>query len=399
VKNPINYKSGKISFDGKLVSTLVKKYPTPFYLYSKRLFKDNFQTFEKAAKKAGVPNPKICFAMKSNSNLDVLKTLKKAGSGVDIVSVGELKLALKAGFTPKDVVFSGVGKTEEEIKFALRKNIYSFNVESIEELEQINSLAGKLKKRARICFRLNPQVDVKTHKHISTGNKTHKFGILAEDIVEASKNKKLWTHSDLKGISFHIGSQLTCFKATKKAIKNLCKCAKATGADLEFLDVGGGLGIDYQHQRGLNPNIDEYMGIVSKQIKKYYGDIPTVVFEPGRIIAARAGIFVASVIRNKTSEDYRFVIVDGGMNDFMRPSLYDAYHEIYPNKKVTSKTKVINMDIVGPICETADCFGSNRKLPANLKHGDFLVIADTGAYGHTMSNNYNMREKPKEILI
>lgn len=397
--NNITYKKSKIHFDNVSIDELIKKNKTPFYLYSKNILTKNYQTFKNAATNAGITNSKVCFAMKSNSNLKLLKQLKKLGAGCDIVSGGELALAIKAGFKGSDIVFSGVGKTPKEITAALKANIYSFNVESIEELEQIYQIGKKLNKKPNICFRLNPQVIAKTHKHISTGNTTHKFGILDKDIIKAAKTKKYWSVCQLKGISIHIGSQLTCLKATKKAINNLCECARAIPQQVEFLDVGGGLGVAYKKEDKNNiPDVSEYMTLVYKQIKKYFEQLPQIVFEPGRIIAASCGIFVTSVIRNKKSEGYNFIIVDGGMNDFVRPSLYNAYHEIYPSKKITAKSKIVKSDIVGPICETADCFGTNRDLPA-LKSGDFLVIADTGAYGHTMSSNYNMRDKPKEVII
>lgn len=262
----------------------------------------------------------------------------------------------------------------------------------------INELAHRKGKRARVSFRLNPKVHAKTHKFISTGNKTHKFGLLQEDVLKALKNSKYWTSTNLVGLSIHIGSQLTNLKATKKALKVLCETAKKCGQDLEFLDVGGGLGINYD-PKSKPANINEYMQFIYSTLKKYFPErIPKVVFEPGRVIAARSGAFVTKVIRNKVSEGQRFLIVDGGMNDFVRPSLYNAYHEIFPSKEVTKKTKLIATDVVGPVCETTDFFGNQRKLPP-LKANEFLVIADTGAYGQTMASNYNLRVRSAEIVI
>jgi diaminopimelate decarboxylase len=405
IKNssPLCYKKGKLHFDNIPLSTIAKKVKTPFYLYSERTLLENYQVFLDSALMAKIEEPLICFALKANPNLKLLKSLAKAGAGADIVSQGELKRALDAGIKAEKIVFSGVGKTTEEIRKGLKAGIYSFNVESIEELKLINFEASKLRKKARVAFRLNPKVHAKTHKHISTGFKTHKFGLLKEDILKTLKKKSLWTHTDLVGLSIHIGSQLTCLKATKKAIKELSTLALEVKLPLEFLDVGGGLGVDYgpdEEKRFSTPK--QYMDIISKELKssfysKYSFDLkPRIVFEPGRVIAARAGAFITSVVRTKKSEDCHFAIVDGGMNDFVRASLYGAYHDILTEKKGGAKT--VKTDIVGPICETADCFGTGRALPS-LKAGDLISVADVGAYGFSMASHYNMRELPKEIVI
>jgi diaminopimelate decarboxylase len=304
---------------------------------------------------------------------------------------------------PEKIVFSGVGKTEEEILFALKvskKGIYSFNVESLEELELINRCAKKLGRKARICFRLNPVVKPKTHKFISTGNKTHKFGLLEKEVLSSLGHKKYWSHSKLVGLSVHIGSQLLDLKATRQAIQRLSEVALNTKAELEFLDVGGGLGVDYHPDDTKKlPSIQEYMQLIAKGLgQHFYARTelrPRIVFEPGRRIVAKAGIFVMQVLRNKVSENNHFVIVDGGMNDFMRPSLYGAYHGLLPVKEAPAKK---TCHVVGPICETSDCFGSDRKLP-ELKTGDLLVLQDTGAYGYSMGSNYNLRGRPLELLL
>jgi diaminopimelate decarboxylase len=397
------YKNKSLHFSQTEISLIAKKHKTPFYLYSEKILSDNYLEFFEGAKSAGVQNPLVCFALKSNPNLELLKILAKLGSGADIVSGGELKRALAAGIPAKKIVFSGVGKTKEEIIFALKaakEGIYSFNVESLEELELINKCAKKLNKTARICFRLNPVVRPKTHKFISTGNKTHKFGLLEKDILASLKQKKLWTHSSLVGLSVHIGSQLLDLKATKKAIATLCEVALKTDHPLEFLDVGGGLGVDYHPEDSARlPSIETYMNLVSTTIETHYykksSGRPRIVFEPGRRIVAKAGIFVMSVLRNKISEDNHFVIVDGGMNDFVRPSLYGAYHGLLPAREGKAH---ITCHVVGPICETSDCFGSNRKLP-QMTEGDLLVLQDTGAYGFSMGSNYNLRGRPLELLV
>jgi diaminopimelate decarboxylase len=398
----LTYIDHKLHFGKVDITRVAQKHRTPFFLYSEEILKRNFKEFSEGAKEAGLRKPLICFALKSNSNRELLHILAAEGSGADIVSGGELKRALEAGIDSQKIVFSGVGKTEEEIVFALKvskKGIYSFNVESLEELELINSCARKHKREARICFRLNPVVQPKTHKYISTGNKTHKFGLLEKDVLNSLKDKKLWTHSKLVGLSIHIGSQLLDLKATKLAIMKLSEVALKTKINLEFLDVGGGLGVDYHPEDSAKlPSIQHYMNLVSQTLEKSYytktENTPRVVFEPGRRIVAKAGIFVMKVLRNKVSENNHFVIVDGGMNDFMRPSLYGAYHGLLP---VIDKKAQVNCHVVGPICETSDCFGSNRKLP-KLQSGDLLVLEDTGAYGYSMGSNYNLRGRPLELL-
>lgn len=399
----LDYKKKKLHFSELDIESVAKKHKTPFFLYSEDILTDNYLAFYQGALDANLVNPLICFAMKSNPNKELIKILSKLGSGADIVSGGELKRALGAGIPANKIVFSGVGKTEEEIIFALKlpgKGINSFNVESLEELEMINACAKKLKKLARICFRLNPVVKPKTHKFISTGNKTHKFGLLENDVLSSLGKSKYWSHSQLVGLSVHIGSQLLDLKATKKAIKTLCEVGLKTKANLEFLDVGGGLGIDYHPDETKKlPSIESYMTLVAETLDKHFYSKsttrPRVVFEPGRRIVAKAGIFVMKVIRNKVSEKNHFVIVDGGMNDFMRPSLYGAFHDLIPAKEAKATH---DCHIVGPICETSDCFGSNRLLPY-LKPSDLLILKDTGAYGYSMGSNYNLRGRPLELLI
>lgn len=399
----VTYKKKRLHFSGANVAAVAAKHRTPFFLYSEEILSRNFLQFRDGAKAAGLIDPLICFALKSNPNKELLKVLGKLGSGADIVSGGELRRALEAGIDPMKIVFSGVGKTEDEIRYALKASkdgIYSFNVESIEELELINTLAKALKKTARVCFRYNPVVQPKTHAYISTGNKTHKFGILENDILEALKKKSLWTNAKLVGLSVHIGSQLLDLEATREALVRLSETAFKTQTQLEFLDVGGGLGVDYHpDDTKVLPSIETYMNLIAEVFQKHYypkTDVrPRVVFEPGRRIVARAGIFVMSVLRNKVSEENVFVIVDGGMNDFVRPSLYGAYHGLLPVKESEASQEC---HVVGPICETSDCFGSGRKLP-KFKTGDLLILQDTGAYGYSMGSNYNLRGRPLELLL
>lgn len=401
--SPLQYKKNKLTFDGMPLEKIAQRRATPFYLYSKKTLDHYFKAFVSSAHSHRISQPLVCYAVKANGNLDVLKRLRVLGSGADVVSVGELKKALKAGISPDKIVFSGVAKTEDEIRFAIKcgkTGIYSFNVESIEELDLINQVAKKEKRKARVAFRLNPQVNAKTHKHISTGNKTHKFGLLKDDILEAMAVKELWTHTNLVGLSIHIGSQLTDMRATVAAIKELSNLALMIGRPLEFLDVGGGLGIDYtEEERAKLASIDHYMDIVSKALQKFYYSksehTPRVVFEPGRILVGKMGVLVSRVVRTKMSDNCHFTIIDAGMNDLIRPALYEAHHDVMPE---TKGKNMITTDIVGPICETADCFGTKRKLPS-LKAGDLVVIDNAGAYGHTMASHYNEREIAKEVLI
>ena len=404
--SPLQYKKNKLTFDGFSLDKLAMKHQTPFYLYSKKTLDFYYQTFARAAKNNAIPNPLICYAVKANANLEILNRLAKLGSGADVVSVGELKKALKAGIFPEKIVFSGVAKTEKEIRFALKcgkTGIYSFNVESIEELELINTVAKQVKRTARVAFRLNPQVNAKTHKHISTGNKTHKFGLLKSDILESLSVPTFWTHTKLVGLSIHIGSQLTELKATVTAIKELSNLALEINKPLEFLDVGGGLGIDYTNEeRAKLASIDYYMQTISEALQTYYYDklkdetyCPRILFEPGRILVGKMGVLVSRVVRTKTSDNCHFTIIDAGMNDLIRPALYEAHHEVMPE---TQSKKLITTDIVGPICETSDCFGTKKKLPA-LKSGDIVVINNAGAYGHSMASRYNEREIAKEVIV
>ena len=399
----LEYKNKKLQFSKIDIAAVAKKTKTPFYLYSEEILAKNYTEFYQGAVNAGLEKPLVCFALKSNPNKELVKILAKLGSGADIVSGGELKRALECGIPAEKIVFSGVGKTEEEILYALKISkgkLFSFNVESLEELELLNACAKKTKTVARVCFRLNPVVKPKTHKYISTGNKTHKFGLLEKDVLSYLSEKKYWSHSKLVGLSIHIGSQLLDLKATKKAIAKMCEIALKTKAQIEFLDVGGGLGVDYHPSETKKlPTIADYMAVVNKTLhKEFYSksDLkPRVVFEPGRRIIAKAGILVMRVLRNKISEDNHFVIVDGGMNDFMRPSLYGAYHGLTP---VQEAKPTLSCHVVGPICETSDCFGSGRPLPA-MKAGDLMILEDTGAYGYSMGSNYNLRGRPLELLI
>jgi len=382
--------------------------PTPFYLYNEQILLDNFKRFQAAAVKNNIPNPLVCYALKANANPKLVSLLAKAGAGADIVSGGELKRALSSRVPAQHIVFSGVGKTQGEIDTALttdEEGILAFNVESISELELIAQRAKHFGKKAKVALRYNPEVHAMTHKHISTGHRTHKFGLIKKDIITLMKKKALWKNVQFQGLSVHIGSQLLDFEATGKAVERACKLLREIDQPFHFLDVGGGLGVDYapteRAPKGVD-RLDDYMKIVSENVHRHLikpkivGEDFRVLFEPGRSIVARAGLFITKVLRTKDSGANHFVIVDGGMNDFGRTSLYGAYHEILPFKKTAKAVR--KTTVVGPICETADCFASGRKL-LPMKENEFLAVADTGAYGFSMSSHYNLRNLPKEYLL
>lgn len=373
------------------VRTIASKVGTPFYLYSLATLKRHFNVFNESSK---VLNSIVCYSVKANSNIAILNFLFKMGWGADIVSGGELFRAIKAGVDTKKVVYSGVGKTETEIAFALKSDILMFNVESLSEVYLINEIAGKMGKKARISFRINPNVDPKTHPYISTGLKKNKFGINIKQAITAYEKAEKLNNIDIVGLDCHIGSQLTeisPFNDAVEIINKLLLKITAKGIDIKYLDLGGGLGITYENE--MPPHPSTYMNSIKKILAGYGGQ---VIFEPGRLIAGNSGIFVTRVIHNKDAGSKKFVIVDGGMNDLLRPALYEAYHEIVPViKKSGAKLKV---DIVGPICESADFLGKDRTI-SGVESGDLLAVFSAGAYGFSMSSNYNSRPRVAEVLV
>ncbi|MBW1741024.1 MAG: diaminopimelate decarboxylase [Deltaproteobacteria bacterium] len=364
---------------------------TPFYLYSHATLRHHFLTFEKAFER--VPHL-ICFSAKSNSNLAVLRLFASLGSGLDIVSGGELFRGLQAGIPPNRIVYSGVGKREDEIVYALQSGILMFNIESFQELELINRCSARLKKEAPISLRVNPDVDSKTHPYISTGLKENKFGLDMESAAEAYKSATAFSHVKVIGISCHIGSQVTevaPFVDALHRIKALIATLETLGISISYLDLGGGLGITYDRESPPHPN--EY----SRAILGAIGDSPfTLILEPGRVIVGNAGILVTRVLYTKRSEAKDFVIVDAAMNDLVRPSLYNAYHAI--ERVVKDEKETIKADVVGPICESADFLARDRHIP-RVEAGDLLAIMSAGAYGFTMSSNYNSRPRVPEVMV
>ena len=373
------------------VPEIAAKIGTPFYLYSHATLKRHFQAFRTAF--AGVDNL-ICYSAKANTNLAVLKLFADLGCGLDIVSGGELYRGLNAGFPANRIVYSGVGKRVDEIDFALEKDILMFNVESLVELELINDRAGRLNKRAPIAIRVNPDVDPKTHPYISTGLKKNKFGLDAEAAIEGYRVAGRLEHVDVIGVACHIGSQITeanPFEAALKSLKALINELKKLNIHIKYLDMGGGLGITYAEETP--PPINEYAGSILEQLK---GLDLKLVLEPGRVFVGNAGILVTRVLYRKSGEVKNFVIVDAGMNDLMRPTLYNAFHAIEP--VVNSRSDPIVADVVGPICESGDFLAVDRKM-ADVASGDLLAVMSAGAYGYVMSSNYCSRPRAAEVMV
>jgi diaminopimelate decarboxylase len=385
------YKNHQLHCEGIPIQKIAEEVGTPFYLYSYHTLVRHFTIFDEAFK--GMPHL-ICYSAKANSNLAFLRLFVNLGGGVDVVSGGELYRAVKGGADPKKIVFSGVGKREDEIEYALKTGILMFNVESSQELEVINEVAGRIGKKATIAIRVNPDIDPKTHPYISTGLKQNKFGI---DILRAPMAYRLASQMpNLKivGIDCHIGSQLVEVEPLVEALrklKQLVENLRKEGMEIQYLDLGGGLGITYEDEEPPHPI--EYASTILEEIR---GFGCTLILEPGRVIVGNAGVLVSKVLYTKENEEKRFVIVDAGMNDLVRPSYYGSYHQILPVKEETRKEIVA--DVVGPICESSDFLAKGRKIP-NLHSGELIAVMSAGAYGFSMSTNYNSRPRIAEVLV
>ncbi len=385
------FKNSELYCESVKVSKIVKDVGTPCYIYSHHTLVDHFTKILKAFAKL---QPIICYAMKANDNMAVLKTLHNQGSGFDIVSVGELKKALKIGADPKKVVFASVGKTEEEIVAAIKAGILLFNVESQPELEYINRVARRMKKIVKVALRVNPDIEAPTHKKITTGSLKNKFGIDLTTSRKIFKSRNQYSHIEIAGIHIHIGSQITVGTPFVKAVKriiNFITELRKDGIIIKYLDIGGGLGIIYKNEKP--QTAEKYAQKIVPLLAKTGLQL---IMEPGRFIAGNAGIFVTRKLYLKDNGVKKFMIVDGGMNDLARPSLYDAYHEIVPLKQ--NGTKRIKVDIVGPICESGDVFAKDRMI-ANVADGDFLAVMSAGAYGYVMASNYNVRGRGPEVIV
>lgn len=379
------------NFDKNILLQIAKEYQTPIFAYDFDKIEEYYHQFKSAFSGR---KTLICYALKANSNLSVVKKLASLESGADCVSLGEIKRAILAGIPPYKIIYSGVGKQEEEIKEAIRLGILFINIESKAELFKVESIAKSLNTKARISIRVNPDIDPQTHPYISTGLKENKFGI---EIQEA---KSLYLHAHKSeflepiGIHFHIGSQLTKLQPIYESAQKIAKLVHSLLAlkiDIKFFDIGGGLGITYSDETTINPY--DYAQSILECLR---GLDLTIICEPGRFIIGNAGVFLVKVLYEKISQNKRFVIVDGAMNDLIRPSLYNAYHQIIPLTQ--SQGEKSPADIVGPICESGDYLGKNIELPP-LKEGDVLAILSSGAYGFSMSSNYNTRPRCAEVAI
>ncbi|MDA8155720.1 MAG: diaminopimelate decarboxylase [Actinomycetota bacterium] len=387
-----SYKHGELYAEGIPLAELAAKFGTPLYIYSAKTLRRHFTAYEKAF--GAVPHI-VCFAMKANSNSGVLSTLAHEGSGADIVSGGELFRALKAGIPAGKIVYAGVGKTEDEIKLALKNRILMFNVESEDELEEIDRVAGLMRVKAPVALRVNPDVDPRTHPYISTGMKKYKFGIPVKEALPAYKAAARMKNISVVGIQKHIGSQLTelePFEDSLNRLLALLDLLEGKGMKLKYLDIGGGLGIRYTEDEN-PPAPAELAKVVLPLIK---GRDVTLIVEPGRSIVGNAGVLVTKCLYRKSSGVKDFVIVDAGMNDLVRPSLYGAHHDILPVRK--AKRPLEKVDVVGPVCESGDFLARDRQLPATAR-GELLAVMSAGAYGFTMGSNYNSRPRPAEVLV
>ena len=389
--NYFNYRGNDLYCEEVALGELVDKFGTPLYVYSGRTILRHYHAFDNAFKSH---DHLICYSVKANSNIGILNLLVQAGSGFDIVSKGELYRTTKAGADPSKIVFSGVGKTEDEIEMALIAGILMFNVESESELFTIDKVAQRLGKKAPISFRINPDVNPLTHPYISTGLKKNKFGIPHSRVVDVYKKAMELKNIEIIGIDCHIGSQITQLGPFNEAVEkmlNLIEKIEKHGISIKYVDLGGGLGITYKDEEPAHPN--EY----GESILKYFKDIKkTLIFEPGRVIVGNAGVLLTRVLYKKDTMEKNFIIVDAAMNDLARPALYGSYHSIVPvNKKEGNN---ITADIVGPVCESTDYLAKDRTITEPEK-GDILCVMSAGAYGFSMSSNYNSRLKPAEVLV
>ena len=385
----MNYINGSFSIEKVKAQNLAKKFNTPIYCYSYEQLKKNIHNFKKNFKSF---SPLICFAIKANSNVGLIREIKKLGLGADVVSVGEMMKALKAGINPKKIVFSGVGKTHAEISYAIDKKILLINAESRSEIIEIEKIAKSKKKIIDIGIRLNPNTDAKTLSQISTGKKENKFGVNEKTFFELIKYSKDSKNIELKCLSVHIGSQIVDHKPYEKMLKVVDRIIKKTSHKFQFIDLGGGMGISYNNNKKLN--YKKYSIAIKKILKNHNSKI---IFEPGRSIVGNIGVLISKIIYIKENVGKDFIILDAAMNDLMRPALYGANHRIIPALK-TGQISKKTYEFVGPICESTDKFSTLKKFQ-KLKEKDLIVICDVGAYGMSLSSNYNVRPKSIEILI
>jgi diaminopimelate decarboxylase len=386
-----HYDDGTLHCEDQSLADLADEHGTPLYVYSENHFIDRYETLDEVLSPV---DHTICFAMKSNGNLGVLNSMAEAGCGFDIVSGGELRRVLEAGGDPSDVVYAGVAKTEVEQRLALEHDIKMFNVESMPELEQLDEVAGDMGKEGRVAFRVNPDVDAKTHDKITTGKKENKFGVPIAKIEEYVERAESLPNIDFKGLHFHIGSQITTiepFEEVAEKIRNLFDDLREQGHELDTLNMGGGLGIQYRNEDTLDPQ--DWADVVVPLAQDLGVDL---IVEPGRFIMGNAGVLVTETVYVKKSVTKDFVVVDAGMNDLIRPAMYDSFHDIKPVQPTDNEE--ITADVVGPICETGDYFGKDRSFP-EPEEGNYFSVMSAGAYGMAMASQYNAFPRPAEVMV
>lgn len=388
----ISYKNGELHVEGVTLSAIAREVATPFYCYSQSGIEQRYRDL--AAALSGFKHT-ICYAVKANSNIAVLSALGALGCGADVVSIGEMQRALKAAIPAGKIVFAGTGKTDDEIRFALKQGIMQFNVESLPELVRINDIAKEMGMKAPVVLRVNPDVEANTHAHITTGTKENKFGIDAETLAQIKTRIPYLSHINLLGLGLHIGSQITelePYTSSYEYLRDLVVEWRAAGIEITQLDLGGGIGIAYRENQQTLP-----LDIYAAEVKRLFGDLNChLVFEPGRLLVGDAGLLVTKVLYVKETAHKNFIIVDAGMNDLMRPALYDAHHEIRP-VVANSKEKIL-ADVVGPVCESSDFLALSRNIE-KPQPKDLLAVFQAGAYGASMSSVYNSRPQIPEVLI
>jgi diaminopimelate decarboxylase len=387
------YKNNNLYCESVRIIDIAEEVDTPFYLYSYRTLLDHYKKIKEAFSEL---KPLVCFSMKSNSNLSVCKALVNAGAGLDIVSGGELFKAIKIKADPKKIVYASVGKTALEIDKALRAGILFFNVESISEMVVIEKLCARTGRRASIAVRVNPDVETHTHHYITTGTQDNKFGIDKDTVVKIFNQKRIFSHLDILGLHIHIGSQITesaPFVEAIKRVSSLIEALRRQGHRIEYLNIGGGLGIIYHNEKPQTAK--EFARAVMPLIKRLK---MRLILEPGRFISGNSGILVTKVLYVKSAPHKNFIIVDAGMNDLMRPSLYGAYHEILPLRQRRFSATRHKFDVVGPICESGDFLAKDRLLPI-VAEGEYMAVMGAGGYGFSMSSNYNARPRCAEVMV
>lgn len=389
--NYFRYRGARLFAEGVPLDRIAQKVGTPTYVYSAATLRRHFGVLDQAFD--GVPHL-LCYSVKASSNLALLRLFWQEGSGFDIVSGGELSRVLEATGDASQVVFSGVGKTEDELAAALRAGILMFNVESAEELRLLDRVGRRLKRRAPFAIRVNPDVDPRTHRHVATGLATSKFGVPFAEAKELYRQSRSWKGVLARGVDCHIGSQLTDVAPVRAAIRlvaDFYRSLRSEGLPLEALDVGGGLGITYREERP--PSVEEYARAVFEPLE---GLGARLLLEPGRVLVGNAAVLLTQVLYRKRTPAKRFVVVDAGMNDLIRPALYEAHHELWPLKKRAGRSAAV--DVVGPVCESTDVLARSRRL-VEPNQGELLAIMSAGAYGMSMASNYNSRPRPAEVLV